>query len=181
MNSLSYLPFCQINIRLTIKNIMKFLSTLIFLGFCINSAFTQPEFAATIEGPLLIEDTPGHVIMKAADGSYWTLMVDPSGELRTFAATFQNLEITLSNIEVYKLRLSVGDEEGVGIFKQAEHFYQSTIVMDASTNWEHEYQYIPDSNYAGQDQVTILLSTGSDGASPNTNFEYLTIKFTIHD
>lgn len=160
---------------------MKILSTLTFLFFCINSAFAQPDFAATIEGPLIIEDTPGHIIMKAADGSYWTLMVDPSGQLQTFATTFQNLDITLTNIQVYKLRLSVGDEEGVGIFEQAKHFFQSKIVMNASTDWEHEYQYIPDANYAGPDQVTILLSTGSDGASPNTHFEYLTINFTIHD
>lgn len=154
------------------------LSTILCLGILI-SVYAQPDFGAIIEGPILIEDTPGHMIMKSGDGSYWTITVDGSGQLRTTAATFTNIDVTLPNNQTYTLDVSVGDEEGVGIFQQANHFSQSIIVMDASTNWAHQYRYTPLSNYSGQDKVTLLLSTGSDGASPNTHFEYLTIQFNL--
>jgi len=158
---------------------MKILNTLIFLAFCANSAYTQPDFAATIEGPLLIDNTPGHVIMKAADGSYWTLTVNPSGQMSTIATTFTNIDVTIANTETYVKDVFTGDEEGVSIFKQAQHYSQSEIIMDATTNWENQFRYTPKSNFVGQDKVTILFETGSDGASPNTNFSYLTIKFTV--
>lgn len=154
------------------------LNTILCLGILV-SAYAQPDFGAIIEGPILIEDTPGHIIMKSGDGSYWTITVDGSGQLRTTAATFTNIDVTLPNSQTYTLDVSVGDEEGVGIFEQANHSSQSVIVMDASTNWAHEYRYTALSNYVGADKVTLLLATGSDGASPNTHFEYLSIRFNV--
>lgn len=158
---------------------MKSLLFCLFVVCSFVNGFAQPNFGATIEGPILLEDTPGHIIMKSGDGSYWTLTVDGNGQLRTTAATFTNIEITLPNDQTYTRDVSVGDEEAVSVFLQASHFNQSTIVMDASTNWAHHYRYSAQSNYIGHDKVTLLLATGSDGASPNTHFEYLTIEFTL--
>lgn len=158
------------------------MKTILFFSlFCFfsGSMYSQPDFGAIIEGPVLIEDTPGHIIMKSGDGSYWTLTVDGSGQLHTTAASFTSIDITISSGQTYTNNISVGDEEGVAIFQQAEHFNMSTIVMDASTNWESQYRYTPSNNFVGEDQVTLLIATGSNGASPNTHFEYLTIRFTV--
>lgn len=160
---------------------MKILSSLILSVLFIAYSFSQPDFAAIIEGPLLIEDTPGHIIMKSAEGSYWTLIVDGLGQLNTKAASFSTIDVTLSNGQTYTNNLSVGDEEAVSILQQAKQYLKSTIVMDASTNWQRQYQYTPINHFTGSDQVTLLVETGSDGASPNTNFEYLTIRFTVND
>ncbi len=157
---------------------MKIICTFLLISLCFSLS-AQPDFGAVIEGPVLIEDTPGHLIMKSGNGSYWTLIIDGSGQLQTKAASFTNLDVTIANTETYVLNVSVGDEEGVSVFLQADHFNQSTIVMDASTNWAHEYRYTPANNYTGSDKVTLLQVTGSNGASPNTDFEYLTINFTI--
>lgn len=158
---------------------MKFLSTLSLTTLFLSSIFAQADFGAIIEGPLLIEDTPGHIIMKAGDGSYWTLTVDPSGLLKTTAATFTDINVTISNSQTYTKDVSVGDEEGVSIFQQTEHYSESQILFGPNTNFIHRYTYTPASNYVGPDQVTLLASTGSDGASPNTDFEYITIRFTV--
>jgi len=150
----------------------------LFLGLS-ASAFAQPDFGAVIDGPILIENTPGHIIMKSGDGSYWTLTVDGSGQLQTTAASFTKLDVTISNSQTYTTDVFVGDEESVVIFLQADNFLQSEIEMNASTNWAHRYSYKPLGQFIGTDEVSLLIATGSTGASPNTHFEYRTIHFTI--
>jgi len=51
--------------------------------------------------------------------------------------------------------------------------------VNTSTNWESQYRYTPSDNFVGEDQISLLIATGSNGASPNTHFEYLTIRFTV--
>ncbi len=72
-----------------------------------------------------------------------------------------------------------GDEEGASISIQATHFEISEIVRDSSTNYLAIYRYKPAVDYVGTDSVEIKTSTGSDGASPPTHIEYITINFTI--
>ena len=72
-----------------------------------------------------------------------------------------------------------GDEEGVAIVRQADHFEISEMVRNAETNWEAVYRYKAKSGFRGVDFVEIQLSSGSDGASPPTKIELIKIQMTI--
>jgi hypothetical protein len=89
-----------------------------------------------------------------------------------------DIQLTKNQSYEYNTRIG-GDEEGAEISIQANHFSISEIVRDASTIFVAVYKYTPDLDYKGADMVEIKTSTGSDGASPSTNFEYITIHFTI--
>jgi len=78
----------------------------------------------------------------------------------------------------YDTRIS-GDEEGADISTQASHFEISEIIRNESTNFSAVYKYKPELDYTGMDEVEIMLSTGSDGASPSTSFEFIKITFNI--
>lgn len=68
-----------------------------------------------------------------------------------------------------------GDEEGARIHKQAQHFLTSEIDREPETA---KYIYTPAKNYKGQDEVEIIIETGSDGAGPGKE-EMLILKFII--
>ena len=56
---------------------------------------------------------------------------------------------------------------------------QDKIIRDSTTNWEAIYRYQAKKDYVGNDEVEIETSRGSDGASPPTEIELITIKFII--
>ena len=73
------------------------------------------------------------------------------------------ISVELKRTEIYEYRTGVsGDEEG-----------------DSTTNWEAVYHYQAKKDYVGKDEVEIETSRGSDGASPPTEIEVITIKFII--
>jgi hypothetical protein len=91
-----------------------------------------------------------------------------------------SMDIQLSKNQSYEYNTLIGgDEEGASISIQAKHFDISEIVRDSTTNYMAIYRYKPAMDYVGTDSVEIKTSTGSDGASPPTHIEYLTINFTI--
>ena len=90
--------------------------------------------------------------------------------------------VELKQSESYKYKTGIsGDEEGVLIRGQAQHYQVSEIIRDSTTNWEAVYCYQAKENYVGIDEVEIETSRGSDGASPPTEIEVIRIKFTITD
>jgi hypothetical protein len=91
-----------------------------------------------------------------------------------------SIDIQLSKNQSYEYNpLIGGDEDGLSISTQAIHFDISEIVRDSSTNYMAIYRYKPAMDYVGKDSVEIKISTGSDGASPPTHIDYITINFTI--
>jgi hypothetical protein len=91
-----------------------------------------------------------------------------------------SMDVQLSKNQSYEYNTLIGgDEEGASISIQAKHFDISEIVRDSSTNYMAIYRYKPALDYVGTDRVEIKTSTGSDGASPPTHIEYITINFTI--
>ena len=90
------------------------------------------------------------------------------------------ISVELKRTEIYEYRTGVsGDEEGASIKKQGQHYEISDIIRDSTTNWESVYQYQAKKDYVGKDEVEIETSRGSDGASPPTEIEVITIKFII--
>ena len=90
------------------------------------------------------------------------------------------ISVELNQTEIYKYKTGIsGDEEGVLIKKQAQHYEVSEIVRDSTTNWEAVYRYQAKKDYVGDDEMEIETSRGSDGASPPTEIERITIKFII--
>ncbi|MBK8806953.1 MAG: hypothetical protein IPO21_10040 [Bacteroidales bacterium] len=94
--------------------------------------------------------------------------------------TDKTIDVELKANELYKYNTRIsGDEEGVGISSQASHYTISEVIRDSTANYTCVYNYKPELNYTGTDQVELKLSTGSDGGSPSTNIEYIKIKFNI--
>ncbi len=89
-----------------------------------------------------------------------------------------NVDLKVNELYEYDTKIS-GDEEGASISTQACHFEVSEILRESSTNYSCVYKYKPALDYRGADQVEIKLSTGSNGASPSTHFEYIKITFNI--
>ena len=87
-------------------------------------------------------------------------------------------EIRVNEIYEYKTGIS-GDEEGVEITKQANHFKISQIVRNADTNFEAVYKYMPETDFAGTDSVELKVSTGSDGASAPTDIKIIKILMRV--
>lgn len=91
---------------------------------------------------------------------------------------YDSIDIELSKNELFTYDTkNSGDEEGGKIIEQAQHFMISEIVRDSVFRLVYRYQ--PKEDYVGEDNVQIELSSGSDGASPSTHFDYITINFTI--
>jgi len=90
------------------------------------------------------------------------------------------ISVELNQAETYEYKTGIsGDEEGASIKKQAQHYEVSEIVRGSTTNWEAVYRYQAKKDYVGDDEVEIETSRGSDGASPPTEIELITIKFII--
>lgn len=95
---------------------------------------------------------------------------------------------TLDMNQLYEYDLgSFGDEEGASIAKQALHYKVSEIGQYDTSIYtgKLKYTYIPALDYAGNDEVTIISSRGSDGSGSgpgSKNREYKTrIRFTINE
>ena len=74
------------------------------------------------------------------------------------------ISVELKQLETYEYKTGIsGDEEGVLIRKQAQHYEVSEIIRDSTTNWEAMYRYQAAKNYVGNDEVKIETSRGSDG------------------
>lgn len=92
--------------------------------------------------------------------------------------TNDSFSVALSKNELYVYDTkNSGDEEGGSVVEQAKHYQISEVVRDSAFNLVYRYQ--PEKDYVGKDSVQIMLSSGSDGASPSSVFEYITIRFTI--
>ena len=92
------------------------------------------------------------------------------------------ISVELKQLETYEYKTGIsGDEEGVLIRGQAQHYQVSEIIRDSTTNWEAVYRYQAKENYVGIDEAEIETSRGSDGVSPPTEIEVIRIKFTITD
>lgn len=92
--------------------------------------------------------------------------------------TYNSLDVNLTKNELYVYDTkNSGDEEGERIAKQANHYSVSEIIRDSTFRLIYRYQ--PEQNYVGNDMVQLELSSGSDGASPSTHYEYITINFKI--
>jgi len=92
------------------------------------------------------------------------------------------IEVDLKVNEQYQYDTKVeGDEDGGSILSQASHYEISELFRDETTDWSIVYEYKPELDYVGIDEVIFKLSTGSDGASPPTHFEFLKISFTISE
>ena len=89
-------------------------------------------------------------------------------------------QVTIIGSEVFEYPTGIsGDEESAQITKQPDHHEISEIVRDSTTDWVAVYRYKTESGFRGTDWVEIKLSTGSNGTSPNTHFEIITIEFTV--
>ena len=100
----------------------------------------------------------------------------------TDSNTIEKVEtVSINNSEIFEYKTGIsGDEELAKITMQPNHYEISTIVRDSTTNWEAVYRYKSESGFEGTDQAEIKLGTGSDGASPNTNFELIRFEFTVN-
>jgi len=93
----------------------------------------------------------------------------------------EHISVSLNSTELYEYRTGIGgDEEGASILRQANHYEVSEIVRNEETMWEAVYIYKPKTGFSGKDYVELKLSTGSDGASPNTNIIIIKIEFIIN-
>ncbi len=92
--------------------------------------------------------------------------------------TYETVNVTIKANALYVYDLGYSCPEcGIGISRQAIHYQVSLVKPDNSLKFS--YQYIPEQNYIGTDEVELKFSQGSNGSSPNNSFHYLTIKFTI--
>lgn len=90
--------------------------------------------------------------------------------------------VELRNSVIYEYKIGeFGDEEGARITKQAEHYTISEIVRNSSNRWQPVYRYKSEKDYVGTDYVEIETRRGSDGASPNTEIEWIKIQFIVTD
>lgn len=100
----------------------------------------------------------------------------PTGESEI---TNQIITKTISENQSYQYDLgNFGDEEGVSITKQAIHFSKSELVRDVNTA-KIIYNYTPNIDFIGSDEIEIRSERGSNGASSNNQIINTTIKLTI--
>ena len=94
--------------------------------------------------------------------------------------TYDSINVELAKNELYTYgSKSSGDEDGGHVYQQAKHYEISEVVRDSSFRLVYRYQ--PEQNYIGKDTVQIVITSGSDGASPPNHFEYITIAFVIEE
>jgi len=163
---------------------MKSILTISFIIFSCHLLFSQDRPIAEIEGKLTIEDIPGKIIMKSPDGNCWQISVANDGQISStpvLCESYSVMNVTITNSETYIYEFDIGDEEGVAIHADPEYAMINKIITTNVPYFHWEYQYRPTAGYLGTDQVTLAFATGSDGASPSTHIEYLTIYFTISE
>lgn len=96
--------------------------------------------------------------------------------------TYDTVHAAISNQETYTYDTGVGgDEDGVVITQQANHFATSSIVRNDSTNYVAVYIYEPHVGFTGIDSVELEKRTGSDGASPPNRFETVRIIISVQN
>ena len=95
--------------------------------------------------------------------------------------SYNEINVEISNSELYQYPTVGGDEDGASIKTQAKHFDVSEIRRNAETDYVATYTYKSQPDFIGNDFVEIEILTGSDGASPPTNSEIIKINFTIID
>ena len=70
----------------------------------------------------------------------------------------KEVKVMITNLELYKYRTGMsGDEQGARIFNKPMHALTSTIIRDASTNWEPVYHYQSEPGFTGTDWVVLEL------------------------
>lgn len=171
---------------------LKYFLSFLLLIFYYQNIFTQTPFNNTqttigttteISGGLIVKGE-SQLFLQSPGGLCWAITVDDHGVLSTeqvYCDSYTKFEVTLSDTQTYEYSIAIGDEEGASIYQQANHFSTSEIVNGASTNWIPTYIYRSQGGYTGTDKVILAIETGSDGASPNSHIEYVTINFVIHD
>jgi hypothetical protein len=97
------------------------------------------------------------------------------------AASFQTINVSLKNTEVFQYPTVGGDEEGARISTQASHFTLSEIRRDEQTSWIATYIYQPARGFMGSDDAEIEVFTGSDGPSPPTHTRRVHFRFEVRD
>ena len=91
----------------------------------------------------------------------------------------KQIEVDLKKTKGYCHDFEIsGDEEGVTIIKQAEHYRESQLYRDSTTNWSEVYCYKPDTNYIGYDEVIFLTCTGGSGGGCN-HIDTVVIRFNV--
>ena len=100
----------------------------------------------------------------------------PAGES---GITNQIITKTISKNKSYQYDLgNFGREEGASITKQANHFSTSELVRNINTA-KIIYNYTPNIDFIGFDEIELKSERGSNGASPNNLIVNTTIKLTI--
>lgn len=95
--------------------------------------------------------------------------------------SFETVNVSLRNTEIYQYPTVSGDEDGARISTQANHFRTSEIRRNAETNWVAVYVYEPAAGFVGSDYAEVEIFTGSDGASPPTSIKKVGFRFVIHN
>lgn len=91
----------------------------------------------------------------------------------------QVVNVTMRANETYSYSLgSFGDEEGASIVRQAKHYQTSRLYRNTDFS-NVTYEYKPEQDYTGTDEVELRSEKGSNGASPNDRIITTTIKFRI--
>jgi len=86
---------------------------------------------------------------------------------------------TIHANETYTYDLgSFGREEGASIIRQAEHYRVSRVYRQHDGS-SMIYEYKPERDYLGVDEVEIHSERGSDGASQSDEIVNTTIRFRI--
>ena len=102
------------------------------------------------------------------------------GEPFVPAPRIQVITVALRNTETYQWLTNLGgDEEGVRITTQAQHYQVSEVWRDARTSFLCVYVYEPQAFYVGSDYVELELRTSRTGAPEDTQVSRLGITFTI--
>ncbi|MDR2010628.1 MAG: hypothetical protein LBQ22_09120 [Bacteroidales bacterium] len=87
--------------------------------------------------------------------------------------------VTLKNTESYSRTFVLGDEEGASITVQTQHYEESELVRDESTNMNVEYRYKPTTGFVGNDYVILEVYYNKTGENSSAYTETEKINFTI--
>jgi hypothetical protein len=94
--------------------------------------------------------------------------------------TEETKQVSINGSEIYQYQTGIsGDEEVATIVQQSKNYETSTIVRDATTDWEAVYHYKPKSGFQGTDYVEVKLVTGSDGSTSDRNIKLINLEITV--
>ena len=109
-----------------------------------------------------------------------TLDISMSKPLKAGICNIQEVSnVTLKNTESYSRTFVLGDEEGVVIMYQAQHYEKSELVRDESTNMNAVYCYKPSIGFVGTDYVGFEVYYNKTGEDRFAYIETVRINFTI--